>query len=95
MTKLKTGSEKVTSSRAKRFRLNELEALAQGKGAELVYNRQNGFFILKKTGTTAWVWIIDSETQEIIKALRALNREQWIDVMNANIDRLNEEASKI
>lgn len=82
------------ASKRKTFKLDELEALCREQGYDITFSSHQGVFTLSKAGSEEWVWIINPETERIVTALRALDREQWREVLNYNILRLNDELKK-
>ncbi|MCX8979173.1 hypothetical protein NLN92_14265, partial [Citrobacter portucalensis] len=89
MMNSKAPSQKATSTKRKVFHLAELEALAKSKGVELIYHSQNRYFTLKKPDSEQWVWIVQPESEQIVKAIRELTRPQWHEALDFNIKRLN------
>lgn len=83
------------ATKRKTFKLDELEALCRERGYDINFNSYQGVFTLSKTGSKEWVWIINPETERIVSALRALNRDEWRDVLNYNILRLDEQLKKV
>lgn len=94
MMRSKAKSTQAISSKHKVYRLDELKAVCEGKGFELIYSPKLNYFTLRQPGTEAWVWIVHPETEDIVKTVRELNQEQWRAVIEFNGQRLQAELDK-
>lgn len=97
--KLNKPSQKAESSTAAKgerprrwFKLEELQAICAKAGYELTNPPKRKVFVLTNAETGAWGWVLHPATENIVTTVRDLTREQWREVLDYNIQRLDEEA---